>query len=89
MFTAAQAREKCGPTVEERVLSVGEMVRQQVEKDPSVRTIRLHDDFWTKGGYSKTADYKNAVALLQSYGYKVTFFYEERMCVDMYTIVSW
>lgn len=46
-------------------------------------------DLWVNGGYSPTPTYKLAVEKLQALGFKVSFFYEERQFVDMYTLVEW
>lgn len=86
-LTAAEARKLAGPTVTERVDEVLELVRKTA--GAKGRTLSLHDDFWVHEGYSQSDKWKEAVKQLEDLGYKVTFFYEERQFVDMYTIVEW
>lgn len=86
-ITAEEARALSGPSVEDHVNEVYPAIRKAAEQ--KWREIRLHDDFWTQGGYSGTADWKRACDLLRADGFKVEFFYEERQFVNMYTKVSW
>ena len=85
-ITAQEARELAGPTVQERVNEVYPLIRAAAKEKK--RRIVLHD-WWAHQGYSDTKEYKQACKMLESDGYKVTFFYEERQFVDMYTIVEW
>lgn len=85
-ITAAEARNLAGPTVQERVDEVYPKIREAAEKGK--RYVNLHD-FWAHEGYSKTDAYKQACMILEGDGYKVSFFYEERQFVDMYTVVEW
>lgn len=86
-MTAAQARELAGPTIDERVDAALVDIRAAAEKNQ--REIALHGDFWVHGGYNSKPDYKAACAILEKLGYTVTFFYEERQFVNMYTVVKW
>lgn len=86
-ITAAEARNLSGPTIEERVDVVHQMIREAAMQKQ--RQVVLRDDFWTHGGYTPTAEYKEAVKILEADGYEVKFFYEERQFVDMYTVVKW
>jgi hypothetical protein len=86
-ITAKEARELSGPTLEERVDDVYNLIREAAAKKQ--RQVNLHEDFWTRGGYDRSPDWKIAVAMLQDEGFNVNFYYEERQFVDMYTIVSW
>lgn len=87
MITASEARGLAGPTVQERVDMLDDMIRKAAAAKQ--RRINLHDPFWVQEGYSGTNDYKQACMILEGLGYKVRFFYEERQFVDMYTIVEW
>lgn len=85
-ITAAQARELAGLTVQERVDEVYPLIEKAAKM--KLRRVHLHD-WWAHEGYRASPEWKEAVALLEKDGYKVTFFYEERQFVDMYTIVAW
>ena len=85
-ITAQEARALAGPTVQERVDEVYPKIREAAEKGK--RYVNLHD-WWANAGYSKTNEYKQACMILEGDGYKVSFFYEERQFVDMYTVVEW
>lgn len=92
-LTAAEAREIAGPTVTERVDAAIDMIRAAAEKKQ--RKVSLHDDFWVNGGYGSdrtttlAKQYDEAVKQLKELGFKVSFFYEERQFVNMYTVVEW
>ena len=85
-ITAAEARKLAGPTVQERVDEVYPLIREAAEKGK--RYINLHD-WWANEGYSDTAEYKQAKMILEGDGFKVSFYYEERQFVSMYTVVEW
>ncbi len=85
-ITAQEARELAGPTVQERVDGVFELIREAATK--KFRRINLTDKFW-EGGYDKSPEWLEAKALLEKEGFTVEFFYEERQFVNMYTIVKW
>ena len=93
MLTAKEARELSGKTVEEKVESLLESIREKAKTGArKIATGYSHKedaDLWISGGYSKTDDWKRAKGILEGLGYKVTFFYEERQFVDMYTLVEW
>lgn len=86
-LTAAEARELAGPTIEERVNAALLEIKEAAENKK--RSVCLHSDFWTQGGYHETPDWNEAVKQLKDLGYDVEFFYEERQFVDMYTWVKW
>lgn len=86
-ITAAEARRLAGPTVQERVDEVYPLIREAAEKGK--RFVTLRDSFWVNDGYSKTKEYQQACMILEGDGYKVSFFYEERQFVNMYTTVEW
>ncbi|MGX6566823.1 hypothetical protein [Cupriavidus necator] len=92
-LTAAEAREISGPTVAERVDAALDLIRAAAEKKQ--RQVPLHGDFWVNGGYGSdrttllAKQYDEAVRQLKELGFKVSFFYEERQFVDMYTVVEW
>lgn len=90
-LTAAEARKMAGPTLEETVATMVDDALKAVREaaGQKKRSIALHGDEWTRGGYSRTKEWMGAVATLQSLGYKVDFFYEERQFVNMYTTVGW
>ena len=85
-ITAQEARELAGPTVQERVDEVYPLIREAATEGK--RSIALHK-WWANEGYSGSKDYKQACKILEGEGYKVSFFYEERQFVDMYTVVEW
>jgi len=89
MLTAMEARELAGagPTPEERVEIVTAAIREAAMAKK--RKLALEDTFWVRDAYENTADYQKACDILKGLGYKVSFFYEERQFVDMYTIVEW
>lgn len=87
MITAQEARVLVGPTPQERVDGLENLIR--IAAGEKRRSLNLRDDFWVNGGYAKTKDYQLACKILEGLGYKVKFFYEERQFVDMYTIVEW
>ena len=86
-ITAEEARKLAGPTVQEQVDIVYQMIREAATNGK--RSINLHDGLWVNGGYSSTDEYKQAVNMLKDDGFVVDFFYEERQFVNMYTIVKW
>jgi hypothetical protein len=92
-LSAAEAREIAGPTVDERVDSALEIICAAAEK--KLRCVNLTDAFWVNGGYGHDRkglmeqQYDQAKKALESLGYKVWFFYEERQFVNMYTVVEW
>jgi hypothetical protein len=90
-LTAAQAREIAGPTAEERLeMRLDEALNAvRAAAGNKQRQIALHGDFWANGGYSQTADWKDACNALRKLGYEVDFFYEELQFVNMYTTVKW
>jgi hypothetical protein len=85
-ITAQEARALAGPTVQERVDAVYLLIRKAAEKKE--RRVHLHD-WWANEGYRGSAEYKQACMILEGDGYKVSFYYEERQFVEMYTIVEW
>lgn len=87
MITANEARGLAGPTPQERVEMLDDIIRKAAAAKQ--RSVALHDQFWVHEGYSQTADYKEACEILKKQGFTVKFFYEERQFVDMYTIVEW
>jgi len=87
MITANEARNLAGPTIDERVEDAGKVIEEAAKAKK--RKVALHDPFWVNGGYSKSDDWKQGVAKLEKLGFKVSFYYEERQFVDMYTIVEW
>ena len=91
MITAKEARKLTGPTFDERVEEQLEFAYVEIRKAAKNKKseVALHSEFWTRGGYDCTDEYKAAVKKLEELGYNVEFFYEERLIVDMYTIVKW
>ena len=87
MITANEARGLAGPTPQERVDMLDDVIRKAAAAKK--RSIALHDPFWVNEGYSGTAEYHEACKILEKQGFAVKFFYEERQFVDMYTIVEW
>lgn len=86
-ITATEARELAGPTVEERLGPVYDLIREAATAKQ--REAHLKDDFWARGGYDQNPEYTKAVKILENDGFKVRFFYQESQFVDMYTIVEW
>ena len=91
MITAKEAKELSGPTFEERVEEQLEFVYNEIRTSAENKKsqVHLHSEFWARGGYSNTDEYKTAVKKLEELGYTVEFFYEELQFVNMYTIVKW
>ena len=86
-ITAQEARELAGPTVQEYVDEVYPKIREAATAKK--REVLLRDSFWANGGYSKSAEWKQACMILEGEGYIVTFFYAEYQFVDMGTKVEW
>ena len=86
-FTAADARKLAGPTVEDRVNDVLDLIK--IKAANGGHEIALRDDFWVNEGYGNTGDYRRACTLLEGLGFNVKFYYIELQFVDMYTIVEW
>lgn len=87
-MTAKEARTLAGvDDIQEEVEKVIVMITDAATKKE--REIRLHESFWTNGGYSRTPEWTEACARLLTLGYDVKFFYEERQFVNMYTVVKW
>jgi hypothetical protein len=93
MFSASDAKQLAGPTLEEKIESICESIKRlAAEKKRTLRAGYDHDadvDLWVYGGYSGTPEWLEAVKVLEGLGYKVSFFYEERQFVDMYTKIEW
>jgi len=91
MITAKEARELAGPTLEEKVSEQLEFANREIKNAAEFkrRSVQLHSEFWTHGGYRMSEEYEAAVEKLKELGFEVEFFYEERQFVNMYTIVKW
>lgn len=100
MITAKEARELAGPTPEEVVKEQLEFAYERIKlaAENKRRSVNLTNEFWSRGGYSgtdeykaavKQDEYKAAVKQLKVLGFEVEFFYEELQFVNMYTIVKW
>lgn len=88
-LTAAQARELAGPTVSERVDEVLKQIKEVASPPTRARRLNLMEPFWANGGYGNEKNWTEAKKQLEDLGYKVTFFYEERQFVNMFTVVEW
>lgn len=92
-ITANKARELAGKTVGEKVYSIGERIRElATQKKRALRCGYDYDadsDLWINGGYGRTAEWKEAVEMLEKEGFRVSFYYSENQFVDMYTIIEW
>ena len=86
-FNAQQARELAGPSVEDYVDEALELIKKSATDKK--RMVALHADFWSRGGYSNTLEWRVACKALEDRGFKVTFFYEELQFPNMYTKVQW
>jgi hypothetical protein len=92
-LTATEARGLSGKTLDEKIdslLAVIEKVAREGKRE--LRTGYQHredPDLWIQGGYSHTHEWDAAKIELEKLGYTVTFFYEERQFVDMYTKITW
>lgn len=91
MITAEEARRLAGPTLQERVEAISDGIKKAAEEKRRryVPPVTLDPDLWVTGGYKQTQDWLNAKKRLESLGYKVSFFYEERQFVNMYTVIEW
>jgi len=88
-ITAEEAREISGPTIEERISKVYELIKEKAGGEKDNREVWLTSKFWTESGYSRNEDYKALKEHLESNGFKVDFFYEERQFVNMYVTIKW
>tara|TARA_R110000803_G_scaffold98985_1_gene167051 strand:+ start:988 stop:1281 length:294 start_codon:yes stop_codon:yes gene_type:complete len=92
-LTADKARELAGRTVEEAVDSILVSIEAKAKKKSrELKTGWEHkedNELWERGGYATSEDWKEAKATLEGLGYTVTFFYEERQFVNMYTLITW
>lgn len=87
-ITAAEAREIAGPCIEDHLAEAYAEIRKAAEDKR--REARLHSEFWTREGYSRTRNWIEAVDVLTKDGFVVDFFYRElSIAVDMYTVVKW
>lgn len=90
-FTAAMARKVSGVTqkakVNEALKYAFETIKAAAEKKQT--EVNLVNDFWCAEAYSSTSAYREAVLKLEQLGYTVSFFYEERQFVNMFTVVKW
>lgn len=93
MLTAKEARILVGETVNEKVekilVKVAELAKAKQTKLRCGYDYDIDEELWMYGGYNQTEDWKKAVSILKGLGYKVSFFYEERQFVDMYTLIEW
>ena len=91
MITAKEARELAGPTFEERVKEQLDHAYKQIQSaaEKKLRSVNLTTEFWTRGGYYFTKEYKSACDKLKELEFTVRFVYEERQFVNMYTVVEW
>lgn len=91
MITAEEARRLAGPTLEEKVEAIADGIKKAAEekKRRYVPPASQDPDLWITGGYERSQEWLEAKKRLESLGYKVTFFYEERQFVDMYTVIEW
>lgn len=93
MITAEEARQLAGKTVEEKVESLCATIRELASEHKRVCRCGYDHaedaDLWIHGGYSGTKDWMEAKKILEGAGFEVSFFYEERQFVDMYTLVKW
>lgn len=93
-FTAAEARELAGPTLDEKVDCLLESIKEAAQNEKRVlRTgwdYTKHKDLWIDGGYNQTEEWKKACDILQRLGFEVQFYYNDgSMAVDMYTVIKW
>lgn len=94
IITAEEARIIAGPSMEDKAESLGKTIIELAKKGHRrCRTGYDHpqdDDLWAYGGYNKSSDWKRAKEILEHYGYKVTFYYDDsKQFVDMYTLIEW
>lgn len=93
MITAEQARKLTPRSLESKLEILSATIERLAKMGQrSCRTGWEHKedlDLWVNGGYSKTEEWARAKAILEEYGYKVDFFYEEKQFVNMYTIIEW
>lgn len=86
-ITAAEAKKLAGLTIEDRVDEVFNLIREAAKNKK--RSLALHSEFWARGGYHRTEEWRDACGMLESQGFEVEFFYEEKQFVNMYTVVKW
>lgn len=98
MITATEARQLASKlasnTVEEKVEKLSSTIEKLAKANKRrLRTEWDYDDnrdLWTTGGYETSEEWINAKKILENYGYKVSFYYDDRgQFVDMYTLIEW
>ena len=93
MINAAEARKMAGPTLDEKIDALGETIKKQASKGHrQCKTGWTHQEdlsLWIDGGYDQSKDWKQAKQILEALGFQVSFFYEEKQFVNMYTLIEW
>ncbi len=94
MITGSEARELAGSTALEIVQSLEPFIRSAAANHErrlmTGYTKDLpHQHFWINGGYTPEPRWVEAKRLLEGFGFEVSFFYEERQFVNMYTLIEW
>lgn len=96
-LTAEQARSLAGipedgvaeQAVERLLVTIKKLAEEKKRKCATSYQHKEDVDLWVYQGYKGSPTYKLAVEQLEALGFKVTFFYEERQFVNMYTLVEW
>ena len=94
LFTAREARELAGLTVEEKVDKIFPFIKDAAnDKKRELKTgwdYKDNSELWIDGGYSKTPEWLRAKSILEKLGCKVEFCYDDSsQFVNMYTKIEW
>lgn len=93
MISASEARSLAGPTLDEKIESIGVRIEELAKEKK--RVLRCGWDYtpdkelWIDGGYGNTKEWLKAKKKLEALGYHVEFYYSEGQFVDMYTKITW
>jgi hypothetical protein len=86
-ITAEEARKLAGPSIDSLLEEAYELIRDAASRGKSI--VKLTTPDWSRGGYNTSPEWKAAKTALEADGFTVTFYYEERQFVNMYTEVRW
>lgn len=91
MLKASEARKLAGIGDEEEAKALVYSALLDIERlaKGGKRQAFFKTEPWVQGVYKGEPTVKLAYKILEELGYTVTFFYEERQFVDMYTIIEW
>lgn len=86
-ITAEEARKLSGPITTDLLKEAYAAIRLSAKEGKT--SVNLTGSFWVTDGYTRTPQWNKIKSILEQDGFIVTFFYEERQFVNMYTVISW